>query len=106
MQPRGERSVAAELGKTTVGPDKGVLRDFLRVRMIAQHGKSDREHALAVASHDLDESRFVAGVVPAHQFDIDQRLVSGGGSAVGARGERGRKFEGGGDFSVGDHAAD
>jgi hypothetical protein len=53
-----------------VGAYEGVLRDFLRIRVVVQQSHRRRENPGLVAAHYLSEGGFVAAVESPHEDGV------------------------------------
>src|SRR5438874_9245698 len=85
--------------------DERVLRDFLRVGVIAQAGEGDREHLFTITSDDFGKRGFVARQKAMDQRVIVRRFETGGGHVLRAFRARGRTVTEAGGGVEGDHGA-
>ena len=68
-----------------MGPDEGVLGDFLGVAAIPQERQGEAEDFFAVARHDFEERGFIAGVEAADEFGVVSGVGAGGEGSFGER---------------------
>ena len=86
VEPGEEFAAAFELGELGVGPQKGVLRDVIRVASASRHVEGEREDARAVTLDELVESPGISSPCRLHQggrlpsSDLHRALALSGGT--------------------------
>jgi hypothetical protein len=70
IQPRIERTIAAERSERPVGFQKSLLGYVLGLGGIVHEASDQLQHAMLILQHQQIEGRLIAGLYPAHQFLI------------------------------------